>query len=86
MQHELRGIELVRTIIFPLVLVVAFFKGIFCDSEFDKNNMTSNMFCFSIMLLVISQVSCFRPAEGRWKKRIMKVLLFANFLIKSEWN
>ena len=28
-QHELRGIELVRTIIFKLVLVVAFLKGIF---------------------------------------------------------
>ena len=28
-KHELRGIELVRTIISQLVLAVAFFKGIF---------------------------------------------------------
>ena len=76
MQHELRGIELVRTIIFLLVLVVVFFKGLFCNSEFNRNNMLSNMFCFTMMSLVILQVSCFRLAEDRGKGRIMK-LLFA---------
>ena len=74
MQHELRGIELLRTIIFQLVLVVIFFKGIFCNSEFNKNNMASNMFCFTMMSLVILQVSCFRLAEDRGKRRIMKLL------------
>ena len=49
MQQELRGIEAVRTIILRLVLVVVFFKEIFCNSEFNKNNMTSNMFCFTVM-------------------------------------
>ena len=45
-KHELRGIELVRTIIFKLVAAVDFFKGIFLNSQFDKNYKTSNMFCF----------------------------------------
>ena len=45
-KHELRGIELVRTIIFKLVAAVDFFKGIFLNSQFDKNYTTSNIFCF----------------------------------------
>ena len=49
MQQELRGIEPVRTITFRLVLVVVFCKEIFCNSEFNKNNMTPNMFCFTMM-------------------------------------
>ena len=55
LKHQLRGIELVRTIISQLVLAVAFFKGIFWNFEFDKNYMTSNMFCFTMMSLMISR-------------------------------
>ena len=72
--HELRGTELVRTIISQLVSTVAFIKGIFWNSEFDKNYMTSNMFCFTMMSLLISQLSCFILAEGRRKESSMKVL------------
>ena len=72
-KHELNGIELVRTRISQLVLAVAFSKGFFWNSEFDKDYMTSYMFCFTIMSLVISRVSCFRPAEIRRKGNSMKV-------------
>ena len=80
-KHELRGIELVRTIISQLVSDVAFFKGIFWNSEFDKNYMTSNMFCVTMMSLVISRLSCFRLAEIRRKESSMKVL----FYLPSSW-
>ena len=80
-KHELRGIELVRTIISQLVSDVAFFKGIFWNSEFDKNYMTSNMFCVTMMSLVISRLSCFRLAEIRRKESSMKVL----FYLLSSW-
>ena len=81
MKHELRGIELVRTVNSKLVSVVAFFKEIFWNSEFDKNYMTSNMFCFTIMSLVISRPSCFRLAEIWRKGSSMKVL----FYLVSSW-
>ena len=64
-----------------LVLAVAFFKGIFWNSEFDKNYMTSNMFCSTMMSLVISRLSCFRLAEIRRKGSTMKVL----FYLLSSW-
>ena len=68
MQHELRGIELVRTIIFQIVLAVALFKGIY------KNYKMSNMFYFTMISFVISRLSCFRLAEIRRKRSSMKVL------------
>ena len=80
-KHELRGIGLIRIIIFQLVSAVAFFKGIFWNSEFDKNYMTSDMFCFIMMSLVISQLICFRLAEIRRKESSMKVL----FYLLSSW-
>ena len=45
MQYELTGIDLVRTSKnnnFAIVLALAFFKGIFWNSEFDKNYMIAN--------------------------------------------
>ena len=42
-RHELRGIELVKTIISELVSAVAFFKGFF-----DENFMTLNIFRFTM--------------------------------------
>ena len=80
-KHELRGIGLIRTIIFQLVSAVTFFKGIFWNSEFDKNYMTSDMFCFIMMSLVISRLRCFRLAEIRRKESSMKVL----FYLPSSW-
>ena len=85
-KHEFRGIELARTINSKLVSVVAFFKGIFWDSEFDQNYMTSNMFCFTMMSLVILRLSCFRQAHVWRKSSSMKVLFFGKFLIKSKLN
>ena len=76
-----RSIEPVRTVISQLVSAVVFFKGIFWNSEFDKNYMTSNMFCFTMMSLVISRLSCFRLAEIRRKGSSMKVL----FYLLSSW-
>ena len=70
------NIELVRRIISQLVSAVAFFKRIFSNSEFDKNYMTSNMFCFAVMSLMISRLSCFRLAEIRRKGSSMKVLFY----------
>ena len=67
-----------------LVLAVAFFKGVFWNSEFDKNYMTSNMFCFTMMLLVISGLSCFRLAEIRRKESSMKVLFICQVFAKFE--
>ena len=74
--HELRGTELVRTIISQIVSTVAFFKEIFWNSEFDKNYMTSNMFCFTMMSLAISRLSSFRLAEIRRKESSIKVLFY----------
>ena len=81
-KHELRGIELVRSIISQLVSVEGFFKGMFWNCEFDKNYMASNLFCFSMIMisLVISQLSCFRLAEIRWKGSSMKVLFICKVL------
>ena len=73
MQHELRGIELVR-IIFQIVLAVAFFKGIFSETKFYKNYKMLNMFYFTMISFVISRLSCFRLAEIRRKRSSMKVL------------
>ena len=75
-KHELRIIELVRIIFSQLVSVVAFFMEVVWNSEFDKNCMTSNMFCFTMMSLVISRLSCFRLAEIRRKGSSMKVLFY----------
>ena len=38
-------------------MVVDFFKKFFWNFEFDKNDMTSNMLCFTMMSLLISQLS-----------------------------
>ena len=43
--------------------------------------MTSNMFCVTMMSLVISRLSCFRLAEIRRKESSMKVL----FYLLSSW-
>ena len=42
-RHELRSIELAKTIISELVSAVAFFKGLF-----DENFMTLNIFRFTM--------------------------------------
>ena len=73
-QHEFRGIELVRTIISQLVSAVAFIRGIFFNSEFDKNYMMSNIFCFTMSSLVITRLSCFRLIEIRRKVSSMKTI------------
>ena len=43
--------------------------------------MTSNMFCSSVMSLMISRMSCFRLAEIRWKGNSVKAL----FYLLSSW-
>ena len=62
---------------------MAFFKGFFSNSGFDKSYMTSYIFCFTMMSLVISQLSCFRLAEIRRKGSRMKVL---SYLLSSWLN
>ena len=71
-QHELRGIELVRIIISQLLAVV-FFKGLVCNFNFKKNYMMSNIFCFTVMPLVISRLNCLRQAEIKRKGNSPKV-------------
>ena len=79
----MRGIELVKTTTSQLVSTVAFFKRIFWNSEFDKNYMTSNMFCFTLMSKVVSRMSCFRLVKIRRKGSRMKILFY---LLSSSLN
>ena len=62
-------------IISQLVLAMAFLKWtVSWNSEFNKNYLTSIMFCFAMMSLVISQQSHFRLAKIRQKESSQKVL------------
>ena len=65
-----------RAIISQLVFAMAFFNGIFWNSEFDKNYMASNMFCFIMISLGMSWPSCFRLVEIRQKGSSMKILFY----------
>ena len=68
---ELRGIMLLRTTISQLVLAMAFFNGIF----WNLTKITwRQMFCFTMMSLVISQLTCCRLVKIRQKGSSIKVL------------
>ena len=77
---ELRGIVLVRAIISQPVSAMALFRRSFSNSEFKKNYMTSNIFYFTMISLVTSQLSRLRLAEIRPKGSSMKVLFICSVL------
>ena len=76
-QHEMRGRELVRTVNPQLVSAVTFFKRIFWNSESDKNYISSKILSFTMMLLVLSWLSCLKLAEFRLRRSSLKVLFIS---------
>ena len=76
-QHELRGRELVRTVNPQLVSAVNVFKRSFWNSESDKNYISSKILSFTMMLLVLSRLSCLKIAEFRLRRSSLKVLFIS---------
>ena len=69
---------------FPTSFGCGLLQGSFLKFWVDKNYMTSNMFCFTMMSLVISGLSFFRLAEIRRKESSMKVLFICQVFAKFE--